>query len=160
MSLETYLQKHPELEQQETDTHNYDTVEHDTPVSPSEPVSGTPSPQKTKRGMWTIVILLLVLILLGVTCPSQTDHKEALTSALKEKFNEEKNNIDNPLVSLFGDLLVGTVLDSYLEGELNVQKYLVLSIGKVTTKEGETKIVSLGILNHVFTFLNKQGDSE
>ncbi len=148
MSLDTYLQKHPELEQRETYSHNDDAVGNETPLSPAEPVSVTPIPQKSKRGMITIVIFLLVLILLGVTCPSKETHEQTITTVIKDKIGEEESfdKMDYLLMNTLGGSLIKYLLGNTLE----VKNYLVFSIGTIHTPKGENKTVTFGILGHVF----------
>lgn len=46
------------------------------------------SRSKKHRGLWAIV-LVLVVILLAITCPSRDDHRQAVSAAFHEYVNHE-----------------------------------------------------------------------
>ena len=64
---------------------------------------------------------------------------------IKEITNEEEAGWAM-LGSMIGTGIGGLVIDNMLK----VDNYFVCSVGTITY-EGETKIVSVGLLNHVFT---------
>lgn len=152
MSLESYLQKHPELTEKE-----YDDEPESTPIEPTKD-SSAPTQNKTKRGPWGWIVFLLILILFGVTCPSESDHREAVTAAVRERLYSQDNN--NDAISFLLKMATGGIANSFISSELRVHKYLVFSVGKITTSDGEEKTLSVGVLNHVFTFINKESDLE
>lgn len=103
-------------------------------------------------------LLLLILILVAitgicvVTCPDKASHtaalKEVLNTALTEELSSSESD-DAGLVmlgSMIGTGLGGLVIDNMLK----VDNYFVCSIGTITY-DGETRVVSIGVLNHVFT---------
>lgn len=101
--------------------------------------------------------MLVVLILGGIcviTCPDKDDHSEALKNmlnkAMAEEMAKDTGAEDDSGLTLFGSMLgkglAGLVVDNMLE----VNNYFVCSIGTITY-EGETKVVSVGVMNHVFT---------
>lgn len=99
-------------------------------------------------------ILLIVLILGGIcvaTCPDSEAHSEALKDLINQvitaELSVEEEDADLVMLgSMIGTGIGGMVIDNML----NVDNYFVCSIGTITY-DGETQIVSVGVLNHVFT---------
>ena len=107
--------------------------------------------------MKAILYTLLVLIILGgicvVTCPDHEAHSTALKNLcnrmLTEKLSQGATEEEAGWVA-FGSML-GTGIGGFvIDNMLNVENYFLCSIGTMTY-DGETKIVSVGMLNHVFT---------
>lgn len=108
--------------------------------------------------MKTIWIAVLVVLLLAGLCVATCPDKEAHTEALKEVVNahitaelsdEIGGEYSEGLVSIgsmIGTGIGGLVIDNMLR----VDNYFVCSIGTIEL-EGERKVVSVGVLNHVFT---------
>lgn len=101
--------------------------------------------------------LLFVLVLAAVagvcvvTCPDRTSHSEALEGVLNTVLTEElsANGTDAGLV-LFGSMIGTGIGGLVIDNMLKVDNYFVCSIGYMTFG-GENKVVSVGIMNHVFT---------
>lgn len=106
--------------------------------------------KKSNKALWAIVVVL-VLILMGVTCPSHEDHKQAVTKAVNEYANREVVHDDSPWTTL-GALFVDGLVNALVEEVFSTQNYLVCSVGTITYMDGEKEHVSFGILGHVFTF--------
>lgn len=105
--------------------------------------------------MKAVLYTLLALLILGgvcvATCPDREAHSEALKDLVNQVITAELSGEkeDAGLVmfgSMIGTGLSGLVIDNML----NVEDYLVCSIG-TATYDGETHVVSVGLLNHVFT---------
>ena len=102
-------------------------------------------------------MVVTVLVLAGLcvaTCPDRDAHSEALkdlfnrimtTEMSKDVSNESEAGLVM-FLSVLGTGLGGLVIDNVL----NVDNYFVCSIGTITYN-GETQVVSVGVLNHVFT---------
>lgn len=107
-----------------------------------------------KKGLIFILVLVAAAAVCVVSCPDKSAHSEALEGALKAAISEELSDGGNTeydsgmveFLSILGKGIGGLVLD----GMLNVENYFVCSIGTISY-EGETKVVSVGLLNHVFT---------
>jgi hypothetical protein len=152
MSLESYYQKHPELNEQNSPKEEKPSVSEPDSLKP-------PKAQVRRRGWWPLAIVLLFLILLGVTCPSQADHERALKKAIREQIDDTIDK-DNKLVSTLEFFLADGLIGLYTSDALHVEKYLVFSIGKLQTPEGESKTVTIGILSHVFTLIESESDTQ
>lgn len=104
--------------------------------------------------MKAILYTLLALLILGGICVATCPDRDAHSAALKDLVNkvitaELSKEEDADLLtfsSIIGTGLGGLVIDNVL----NVEDYYVCSIGTVTFN-GETQVVSVGLLNHVFT---------
>ena len=106
-----------------------------------------------KKLLLFILILVAVAGVCVVTCPDKEAHSEALkdlvNTVLTEELSEGESESEAGLVafgSMLGTGLAGIVLDNTLK----VENHFVCSVGTITYA-GKTKIVSIGILNHVFT---------
>ena len=106
-----------------------------------------------KKLLLFILILVAVAGVCVVTCPDKEAHSEALkdlvNTVLTEELAEGVSESDAGFVafgSMLGTGLAGIVLDNTLK----VENHFVCSVGTITY-DGKTKIVSFGILNHVFT---------
>lgn len=106
-----------------------------------------------KKLLLFILILVAVAGVCVVTCPDKEAHSEALkdlvNTVLTEELAEGASESEAGFVafgSMLGTGLAGIVLDNTLK----VENHFVCSVGTITYA-GKTKIVSLGILNHVFT---------
>lgn len=102
-------------------------------------------------------IVVLVFILLAVTCPDKQVHQ-----VHQEKIKMTISNvIDESLVTsaseseqgfaLIGSLFATKIVDIFLNNKLQVNNYFFFSTGQISFG-GNTKMVSFGILNKVFTF--------
>ena len=104
--------------------------------------------------IYTFLVLLGLACVCVVTCPDKSAHSEALKDLINTVMTEELNkSVETDedagwamLGSMIGTGLGGLMIDNMLK----VENYFVCSIGTITY-ENETNIVSVGILNHVFT---------
>lgn len=110
---------------------------------------------KEMKGLiYTFLVLLGLTCVCVVTCPNKSAHSEALKNLLNTVMTEEMNNSVETdedagwamLGSMIGTGIGGLMIDNMLK----VENYFVCSVGTMTF-DGETKIVSLGLMNHVFT---------
>lgn len=104
-----------------------------------------------KKLLLFILILVAVAGVCVVTCPDKEAHSEALKDLVNTVLTEELAEGESEagfvaFGSMLGTGLAGIVLDNTLK----VENHFVCSVGTITYA-GKTKIVSLGILNHVFT---------
>lgn len=85
------------------------------------------------------------------TCPDREAHSEALKDLVNQVITAELSGEEEDAgLAMFGSM-IGTGLSGLvIDNMLNVEDYLVCSIG-TATYDGETHVVSVGLLNHVFT---------
>ena len=109
-----------------------------------------------------LYVILAVIILGGIcvaTCPDQDAHSEALKNLLNKtitaELSKDVSTEEDAGWAMFGSM-IGTGLGGLvIDNILSVENYFVCSIGTITYG-GETRIVSVGLLNHVFTMRDKQ----
>ncbi|MDM8268492.1 DUF4359 domain-containing protein [Barnesiella viscericola] len=99
-------------------------------------------------------IAVLVLLLLAFTCPDKQEHQEkikmTISNAIDEKFVESASESEQGF-AFIGSLLVTKIVDIFLSNKLQVNNYFFFSTGQISYG-GNTKTISFGILNQVFTF--------
>ena len=98
-------------------------------------------------------ILLIVVIAMVKTVPDKKAHKKAMMEAVKEYVDEEaekKGFGDNVLTDL-GKGIVNKTIEVALNSKLEVNNYLIFNTTSVELDD-ESKTLSLGMFNHVFTF--------
>lgn len=115
--------------------------------------------------MKKLILLLIAVIVLGtlvVTCPDKEAHMTALSNELTSyldanRMSEDslKQNDDAIMkgLSLMMYSVAGSIVKSVLENQLVLDNNFIYSTGKLNTEEG-SKIVSVGLLGHVFVFLD------
>ena len=104
-----------------------------------------------KKFLFFIVLLAVMALVLIATCPDKATHHEAIKSVMSEVINAEMDNssIDGSLASI-GTVLAINLVDSYLNSNLMVRDRTFYNVG-VVSYNGEFRMVSVGVLNHVFT---------
>ena len=117
--------------------------------------------------MKNILILLIVVIVLGtmtVTCPDKESHVTALNNEWTTYLDEKRINDDaekqreDPFEKGLNMLLysaAGSLVKAMFENQLVVKNNFVYSTGEINTDEG-SKVVSVGLLGHVFVFLDAE----
>ena len=108
--------------------------------------------------MRNLLIFILILVFIAgicvVSCPDKESHSEAIMENVNELIDEEATkdvtNESEKALALFASSLVSGLSNIVIDSRLTVDNYFLFSVGKVTF-EGKKKVVSLGVLNHVFT---------
>jgi hypothetical protein len=154
-------------ENQATMGQPYDPVVPPTQAPPQVPPRW-PVQDETKKKSgctpWLIAALVLAILFATMvfTCPERQDHEAAIQEVTKAWVD---NKVDENLGSItgiggvFGDLinkalkqLTGAGTDKVINKFLDVQNYVVCSVGRISIGNNEQKMVSLGVFGHVFTF--------
>lgn len=114
-----------------------------------------------KKFLFLIVFLGAAAVALIATCPDRNAHQEAIKSVVSEVINDEMGKQSNVLtteLASISTMLTIDLADSYLKTNLIIRDHTFYNIGYVSYK-GELKMISFGILNHVFT-LDKENARE
>ena len=106
-----------------------------------------------KKLLFLIVFLAVIAGALIATCPDRNAHLEAIKSVVSEVANEEMDKQSNILttgLASISTMLTINMADTYLKSNLIIRDHTFYNIGYIIYKDDFT-MVSLGILNHVFT---------
>lgn len=96
-------------------------------------------------GKKVLLILIAVLLLLAVTCPKREDHKDAIKDALVEDDIGSTNAL-----AFLGIVVKKGIMNLYLGSHLKIHNFIFFNVG-VIKDNGKSKVVSIGLLNHVYT---------
>jgi hypothetical protein len=108
-----------------------------------------------RKGCAFIIVALVALVVaMFVTCPSEAEHKAVLnrefSAAINEKFGIDKSDdIIGSIFNMIGQSAVGLSSGFAINNIVTVDNYYIVSIGKMNYG-GKERIVSVGVLNHVF----------
>lgn len=107
--------------------------------------------------MRTLLYTLLVALVLGgicvATCPDQKAHSEAVKGMLNKAMTADLSSdmtAEDAVVAMLGSIIGRGLGGLVVDNILHVENYFVCSIGTIVY-DGETRVVSVGVLNHVFT---------
>ena len=78
-----------------------------------------------------------------------------VTIAIDNEISNKATNDNEKAMALFATTLYSGISEFIIDHKLSVENYFLFSVGKITF-DGETKTISLGILNHVFTSLSEE----
>lgn len=110
-----------------------------------------------KNFLTFILIIVFISGICVISCPDKEAHTEAImenvNELIDEEITEEITGDEDKALALLASSFVSGISNLLIESRLSVDNHFLFSIGKVTF-DGESKIVSIGILNHVFTDIN------
>lgn len=100
----------------------------------------------------TLILLIVVAGICIISCPKFEDHSEALKQEVKRHFEEEFTNetTGNEGIAFLASSLYTRISSAVFDNRLAVDNYFLFSVGSINL-DGRKEVVSLGILNHVFT---------
>lgn len=105
----------------------------------------------------SLIIIVAVGVLLVATCPKAEDHKQVIRQAFDEAISEKidppadrEGDIVASVMKIVGKMALGTTSDFAIERMVKVDDYYVCSVGRIEWR-GREHIISVGLLNHVFT---------
>lgn len=123
--------------------------------------------KKSNRWVWPVAIILVLLVIMAITCPSREDHKNAIKGVTHEWVADKVDGIAGDAInSLMGSVGLGSMgdwvknlgvnflneqLNNFLDDYFEVDNYLVLTVGHYDLL-GKRHTVSVGAFGHVFTF--------
>ncbi len=93
-----------------------------------------------------IITLIWVAILAGmvITNPKKAAHNEAIAVEYKEALQKK--------VGVFSLLAGQKTLEKVVDSAVEVSDYVLLSVGKYSSRDDVSSVVSVGVFNHVFVF--------
>lgn len=100
-------------------------------------------------------IVFIAIVLVGVvTCPPKDAHQDALMKlvnvALDTELSKNTSSEEEKGWALLGSMIGSGIAELVIDKKLVIDNYFVCSIGRIVF-EGEEKVVSVGLFNHVFT---------
>ncbi|MGL4993052.1 MAG: hypothetical protein ACRC6R_02795 [Bacteroidales bacterium] len=117
-----------------------------------------------KRVFITLALATIVATL-SLTCPEKSTHSEELIKGVNRFLNRgveriaEKNIIENSILneasSIFESMLGSKIATAVINNKLRVDNYFLFNLGRMEWK-GESKTVSIGILNKVYPLINEE----
>jgi|GEM_PF-1347262 len=101
-----------------------------------------------------LFLLIVAAALVGayMTCPEKDKHEDAIKSAVRgavDEYSDQKDVPDNALTDIVKSVTAwgaSTVLNT----QLDYQSYKLFSVCRMKV-DGEKRIVSLGLFDHIFT---------
>lgn len=113
------------------------------------------------KKLLSFFVCILIALMFVVTCPDKQKHQEVIKASLSERFDAKLSDqsSESSLFSLLGSVITTNIIDVFLSSELRVDNYFLFSLG-VVSWQGEEKTISLGVLNHVFTFFSDKEKEE
>ena len=114
-----------------------------------------------KKFLFLIVFLAVIAGALIATCPDRNAHLEAIKSVVSEVANEEMDKQSNILttgLASISTMLTINMADTYLKSNLIIRDHTLFNIGYISYND-DLRMISFGILNHVFT-LDKETAKE
>lgn len=154
-------------EQQPTTGQPYEPVTAPSQVPPQVPPRVSADPPRSGRSgctPWLIAALIIAILFATMvfTCPDRRDHEAAIQEVTKAWVDDKVDQNIGGITGMggpFGDLinkaireLTGFSTDKVISRFLDVQNYVVCSVGRMSVGNNEPKMVSLGVFGHVFTF--------
>lgn len=106
-----------------------------------------------KGFLYTLLFVFILSLVCVVTCPDKNAHSEALMKLFNVAYQAELAEITtdkNEGWMMLGSALGSGIAEYIIDKQLIVDNYFVCSIGRFNY-DGEENIVSLGVLNHIFT---------
>ena len=104
----------------------------------------------------SILILLFTAGVCVITCPKHEDHSKTIIAefnkVIDKEFSENTDNDVEKAFAMFASSICSGISEYVIEKKLLVDNYFVFSVGKFNI-DGKSKIVSIGVFNHVFTDL-------
>lgn len=107
--------------------------------------------RKTRPGgkVMAVAAVAVAVLVLVFTCPGREQHRDAVVSEINSAVGDVSGT--SGAFGMLGDAFMSGIVDMMVGQVLDVDSYLVFSIGTIHYG-GRSRAVSFGILSHVFTF--------
>lgn len=112
-----------------------------------------------KGFLYTVLTVVFIAGVAIVTCPDKDAHKEkiqSLVNGMVRDYAAEDETLDNSMAE-FVTMLTNGISTVALDSMLDVDNYIVCSVGTINYG-GESKLVSVGAFNHIFTLSKSQAE--
>lgn len=116
-----------------------------------------------KKALLLFITLIFISGICVVTCPKHDDHSKAINSEINKfidrKISEDAQNDSEKALAFLASSICSNISEYFIDSKLYVDNHFLFSVGKITIN-GESKIISIGVLNHIFTdiesYLNEE----
>lgn len=102
------------------------------------------------------IVLLVIAGVCIISCPKHEEHQKSIMNEVKTRIDKEiygaEEGYEENTLSLIATTLYSGISEKIIKNKLQVENYFLFSIGRIML-DGESEIISFGILNHVFTDL-------
>lgn len=106
----------------------------------------------------SLAIIAAIAIAFALTNPDKKAHTDAVSEAFAGVISDNittNNSVEKLALGFVSSLLTDKVVDTVLESRLIYKNYIVFSTGAIHWN-GEDKVISVGMLNNVYTFGEKE----
>ena len=101
-----------------------------------------------KKVFWILLPVLIVIVCV-LTCPDRQKHETAIKETVRDVMNESSEDEEPSGLAALGSAIGSGLAGLAMDMMFDVNNYGVCSIGHISW-QGEDKVVSVGIMNHVF----------
>ena len=102
---------------------------------------------------WLIGLVVFVAALV-FTCPDEQAHKDAINNVIKQGIAQQSEDDSSISLNALMRLIGGGIAEYAVDQMLTYDNYALFSLGTFEY-QGETKTLSIGLLDHVFTTVSK-----
>ncbi len=104
-----------------------------------------------KRTLAIIIVLILALLMVFTT-PEKNTHKQVMMEVVKDYVDEEaEKRLGDNIFADLGKIMANNSAKDILENKLRLHDYFFFNTTTMHL-DGNDYLMSVGILNHVFTF--------
>lgn len=112
-----------------------------------------------KRLFIAVVLFVFIAGVCVVACPQKEMHVDALIKKINQVVDKELSadvvNEEDKALAFLASSFVSGLSELIIESKLSVDNYFLFSVGRITF-DGESNVVSVGVLNHVFIDLSEE----
>lgn len=106
-----------------------------------------------KKTGWIIALIavVVIIVLALLTCPDKSKHSEALKDKLSSVIAGQTISKDTDDMTVLEVSLINALVGRVLDNLITVDDFGLFSVGRLTIKESENNIVSIGAFGHIFS---------
>lgn len=104
----------------------------------------------------TIVAFVVIVAFALATCPDKNKHVDVLKDRLGSVLTERTIGEDSNDFEVLGVTLVNGLMGKVIDNCITVEDYALFSLGRLSLKDSDNKVVSFGVFGHVFTKSKEQ----
>ena len=139
----------PQVEEPDAGGGNVQAAVPETPVRQPD--------RRRRRAITWLAVAAVAFFVLLMTCPGEERHRQAVVDEIRAAVRTDTLVQDggDDLLGFFGgtlgDMIVARFADAVVGQFMRVDNYVLFSVGRIDYGKG-SRVVSVGVLGHVFTF--------